>query len=212
MNNQVLDIHTHHMDGKPGEAIICKMPNELTIEPGFWYSVGIHPWEVLNFNNNELLDLHSLAKHQQVVAIGETGFDRVRYFSQFTQSLLFNNHSNIADEVGKPLIIHMVKATDLLLAERKKLNPKVPWIVHGFRGKPQEAIQLLKAGLYLSYGEHYNVEALRVTPLDCLFLETDEATCGIHTIYNKVAVDLEMDVDELKKQVKKNIDRIFFKE
>ena len=67
------------------------------------------------------------------------------------------------------------------------------------------------AGLYLSFGARYNVDALRATPLDRLFLETDEATCGIQAIYNKVAADLKMDVDELKKQVKKNIDRIFFK-
>ena len=210
MNQQVLDIHTHHENGKARAAIVCKMPRDFAPAPGIWYSVGIHPWEVLNFNNKELLDLHLLAKHPQVVAIGETGFDRIRPLSLFTQTLLFGNHSNIADEVGKPLIIHMVKAADLLLAEKKKLNPQVPWIIHGFRGKPQEAEQLLKAGLYLSFGEHYNVETLRTTPLDHLFLETDEATCGIDYIYNKASADLGIELEELKETVKKNIDRIFF--
>lgn len=210
MNQHVLDIHTHHKDGKPGEAIICKMPQDFVPTPGYWYSVGIHPWEVLNIHGKELLDLHSLAQHHQVVAIGETGFDRIRPLSQFTQTLLFGNHSTIADEVGKPLIIHMVKAADLLLAEKKKLNPQVPWVIHGFRGKPQEAEQLLNAGLYLSFGEHYNVDTLRATPLDRLFLETDEATCGIDFIYNKVATDLGMAVERLKEVVKKNIDCIFF--
>ena len=104
----------------------------------------------------------------------------------------------------------MVKAADLLLAEKKKLHPQVPWVIHGFRGKPQEAEQLLKAGLYLSFGEHYNVETLRSTPLDRLFLETDEAICGIDVIYNKVASDLSIEVEELKEAVKKNIDCIFF--
>lgn len=210
MNQQILDIHTHREYGKPGTAIVCKMPRDFLPTPGYWYSVGIHPWEVLNFDNKELLDLHSFAKHPQVVAIGETGFDRIRPLSQFSQTLLFGNHSNIADEVGKPLIIHMVKAADLLLAEKKKLHPQVPWIIHGFRGKPQEAEQLLKAGLYLSFGEHYNVETLRSTPLDRLFLETDEAICGIDVIYNKVASDLGIEVEELKEAVKKNIDCIFF--
>jgi len=210
MNQHILDIHTHHEYGKPGETIVCKMPRDFVPTPGCWYSVGIHPWEVLNYNNKELLDLYSLANHHQVLAIGETGFDRNRSLGQFSQALLFANHSNLADEVGKPLIIHMVKAADLVLAEKKKLNPKVPWIIHGFRGKPQEAEQLLKANLYLSYGEHYNVESLRATPLDRIFLETDEATCGIGFIYNKVSADLGIEVERLREVVKNNIECIFF--
>ena len=104
----------------------------------------------------------------------------------------------------------MVKSMDWLFDAMKEMKPRVPWIIHGFRGKPESAKQLLNAGLYLSFGEKYNVEALRVTPLDRLFLETDEATCSIHDIYNKVAEDLEMDVEKLEKQVKNNINRIFF--
>ena len=211
MNVELLDIHTHHTDGALGEAIINKMPRELVTEPGKWYSVGIHPWFIYKIGKEDKDLLYELVKHPQVLAIGEAGFDRAKDFSEANQISFFAEQAYLAEEVDKPLIIHLVKAADLLLAEYKKLMPKMPWIIHGFRGKPELAKQLLDAGMYLSFGERYNMEAVRATPLDHLFLETDEAICGIHHIYNKVAEDLGMDVEELKQQVKKNIDRIFFK-
>ena len=154
--------------------------------------------------------LCKLAEHPQVLAIGEAGFDNKENYDRDAQLPFFVTQSALSSYVEKPLIIHMVGAADNVLWANK-LRKHEPWIIHGFRGKEKLANQLLDAGLYLSFGARYNVDALRATPLDRLFLETDEATCGIQAIYNKVAADLKMDVDELKKQVKKNIDRIFFK-
>ena len=211
MNVELLDIHTHQTDGISGEAIINKMPRELVIEPGKWYSVGIHPWFIYEMGKEDKDLLYELVRYPQVIAIGEAGFDRAKYISVADQISIFAEQAYIAEETDKPLIIHMVKAADLLLAEKKKLMPKMPWIIHGFRGKPELANQLLDAGMYLSFGERYHVGALRATPLDHMFLETDEATCGIYHIYNKVAEDLGMDVEVLKEQMKKNIDRFFFK-
>jgi len=209
--SDILDIHTHHTDGAPGEAIISMDVRFFTPQPGYWYSVGIHPWEVLKVQEGDMASLLEHVSHPQVLAIGETGFDRLRVPDMQAQFELMKQHVMQAEVAVKPLIIHMVKAADMVLKARKMLGARGTWIIHGFRGKPQEAEQLLKAGLYLSFGEHYNVDTLRATPLDRLFLETDEATCGIQFIYNKVAADLEMDVETLKEEVKKNIDRIFFK-
>lgn len=185
------------------------MPRELAIEPRKWYSVGIHPWYLNELEKEDVDLLRRLAEHPQVLAIGEAGFDKNNY-DRDAQLHFFMLQNILSSCVKKPLIIHMVRAADLVLWANK-FRKQEPWIIHGFRGKEKLAKQLLDAGLYLSFGERYNVEALRATPLDRLFLETDEATCGIHAVYNKVAIDLEMDVNELKKHVKKNIDRIFFK-
>ncbi len=210
MSLELLDIHTHHTDGGPGEAIISKQPSELVIEPGRWYSTGLHPCYLKEGNMEEFVMMNKMVGQSQVLAIGETGFDRTTDVDHRAQKVNFQLHSFLANTCQKPLIIHMVKSMDWLFDAMKEMKPRVPWIIHGFRGKPESAKQLLNAGLYLSFGEKYNVEALRVTPLDRLFLETDEATCGIHDIYNKVAEDLEMNVEKLEKQVKNNINRIFF--
>jgi len=38
---------------------------------------------------------------------------------------------------------------DELLSEHRKLRPSTPWLVHGFRGKKELAMQLISKGMYL---------------------------------------------------------------
>ena len=206
----LLDIHTHHADSTPGQAIISQMPLDFAPIQGCWYAIGIHPWKLNVSLKDEIAALHALVNHQQVVAIGETGYDRLKNFDLTIQQTAFRIHADLADQTGKPLIIHSVRATDLLLADRKQMRPKAPWVIHGFRGNPTEAKQLLNAGFCLSFGEKYHIEALRITPLDRLFLETDESLLDIHLIYNKVSQDLRIETTELEEIVGNNIQRIFF--
>lgn len=209
MSNKLLDIHTHHNDGTPGEAIVNMSPSDFFVEPGRWYSVGVHPWQLIDAMTDDMAKLYELAVHPQVLAIGETGFDRLKHFDYDVQMMSFQMHSFLSEENQKPLVIHAVRATDLLLLAMKELEPEQPWIIHGFRGNPIEAKQLLNAGFYLSYGERYNVFSLRNTPLDRLFLETDEADIDIHELYNKVAEDLHLEEEELLEEVQENIEEVF---
>ena len=62
----------------------------------------------------------------------------------------------------------------------------------------------LKHGFYLSFGEHYQEESMRTVPLDKLFLETDESSLSIESIYQKAAHTLGMSVEELARQISKN--------
>ena len=64
------------------------------------------------------------------------------------QETVFIRQAKMADAAGKPLIVHLVKATDALLRLKKELKPRVPWIIHGFRGKAQLAEELLRHGFY----------------------------------------------------------------
>ena len=207
---KLLDIHTHHIDSIPGQAIISQMPQDFAPTSGCWYAIGVHPWKLKGALKDEITALHAMVNHQQVVAIGETGYDRLKFFDLIAQQTVFRMHADLANQTAKPLIIHSVRATDLLLADSKQMRPKVPWIIHGFRGNPMEAKQLINAGFCLSFGEKYHVEALTITPLDRLFLETDESPLDIHVIYNKVSQDLRMEVAELEEIVGNNIQRIFF--
>ena len=127
MSNLLLDIHTHHEDGKPGEAIISKMPRELAIEPGKWYSVGIHPWYLDGLEEEDLDLLCKLAEHPQVLAIGEAGFDNKENYDRDAQLPFFVTQSALSSYVEKPLIIHMVGAADKVLWANK-LRKHEPWI------------------------------------------------------------------------------------
>ena len=60
------------------------------------------------------------------------------------------------------------------------------WIIHGFRGKKQTAMQLIKQGIALSLGEHFNEEAAAAIPEDMLCVESDESTLSINLIKEKI--------------------------
>lgn len=169
------DIHSHRRElATEGDTIVNIEPGEPML-PGATYSVGIHPWKTERpISLSDLKRLVATARDPRVVAIGECGFDRLRGGSVDRQSRLFDFHARLAARLGKPLIIHAVKANDLLLGAARRHRP-VPgsWIIHGFRGKPLAAKQLIDAGFSLSLGSVYNPDTLSVIPPERLYRETD---------------------------------------
>lgn len=171
---QYSDIHSHRADlAERGDTVVCITPDDEML-PNGTYSVGIHPWDSEDVTLSDLKRLISIARDPRVVAIGECGFDRLRGASIEVQNSLFDFHARLAKRLGKPLIIHSVRADDLLLAAARRLRPETgQWIIHGFRGKPETARLLLRAGFSLSLGERFNPETLSVIPTDRLYRETD---------------------------------------
>jgi TatD DNase family protein len=80
------------------------------------------------------------------------------------------------------MLLHVVKAYPEIIALKRELRPTMPWIIHGFRGKPQLASELLSHGFYLSVGEKYNRDAVTVIPSDRLLVESDESALHASTI------------------------------
>lgn len=179
----ITDCHTHRTDAR--DAIINVSPDFTEFRPGLFYSVGIHPWltaEMPADGIGRLMELLPIAaRRSDVVAIGESGFDRLRG-DMVLQRELFVQHARIADDLGKPLIIHCVRAWNDLLQARRDMEPHAPWIVHGFRGKPELARQLTDAGMYISLGERFNSAAAAVIPPERLLVETDESDLPIDAI------------------------------
>lgn len=170
------DIHSHRADlAERGDTIVSVSPLQPLLPAGT-YSVGIHPWETSsNIPLNLLKLLVEKARDPRVVAIGEAGFDRIKGGDLDRQNALFDFHAKLAKKLNKPLIIHAVRADDLLLAAAKKHRPAPgQWIIHGFRGKPAAALALLRAGFSLSFGNFFNQEAFDLTPPDRRYRETDE--------------------------------------
>lgn len=145
------DVHTHDTSrALDGDAIVS-VEAGTTLLPGGTYSVGIHPWNTDRpVTLGRLRALVAAARDPRVVAIGECGFDRLRGGSPEVQRRLFDFHARLAEQTGKPLIIHNVRSTDELIAARRRHRPTVEWVIHGFRGHPQLAAQLLRAGFSLS--------------------------------------------------------------
>lgn len=178
------DIHTHNLAAPAGAAVVnmprqwLEDPSTATLRPGVLYSAGVHPWwTACEADLPPLLaGLDAWTGHPQVVAIGECGLDRLHGANLDRQCDIFTRQIRLATATARPLIIHCVKAYDLLLRLRKTVTggSAVPWIIHGFRGRPALARQLLAAGCCLSYGSRYNAESCALTPPDRRLHETDE--------------------------------------
>lgn len=168
------DCHTHDHTSLTG--VISLQPCELeAMKAGHVYSVGIHPWHAADISAEDRLRLEKVAERRDVVMIGESGLDRMCDTPLKIQEQTFRDMIELSERVRKPLIIHAVKAFQDIIAIHREMHPVQPWIIHGYRGKPEMALQLLREGFYLSLGQRYNEAALAVIPSDRLLCESDEA-------------------------------------
>ncbi len=197
------DIHTHH--NRYG-VIISTTPEKFHPEPGKYYSVGMHPWELTEGSRELLPLLESAIQHPQVVAIGEVGLDKKRGGVPIDDQIeYFKHHVQLSERYHKPLVIHSVKKTNELIRLHKEISPKQTWVIHGFRGQAKDAEQLTQLGICLSFGEHFNHNSMKATPLNYLFIESDESKRPIGQIYRKAAKVLGVSPRMLRRVVTSNI-------
>lgn len=187
-----IDVHTHHSDSINPFAVRSLMLDEMeeffAADKNEFCSVGIHPWDVHSLRSDVLDKIELWAADARVKAIGECGLDKNSQASIKEQAYFFERQISISEKLSKPMIIHCVAAFNEVIALRKRIKPQQIWIIHGFRGKPQMAKQLLDAGFALSYGEHYNPQSVELTPMDKLCIETDEGKKPIEQIYKEIAL------------------------
>ncbi len=182
-----LDIHTHNPDAGP-QAII-NLPLGADIPPRGAYSMGIHPWDTATATDADIERLDAAARDERIVAIGECGLDALRGAPLERQEQIFLRQAAISEAVGKPLIIHAVRTHGRIAELRRRLKPSQKWIIHGFRGKPQLARQLLEAGCDISLGALFNPEVPAVVPPGRLHAETDISDEPISRIRARIGLD-----------------------
>ena len=195
----IKDIHTHRIDAR--EAVISVNPWEFAPVDGLCYSVGIHPWQAARAAEADFDRLAECATSGNVLMIGECGIDKLRGGDLPMQMSVLERHIALSEQVCKPLVLHCVRASNELCRLRRMLRPRMPWVVHGFRGNARVAGQLLDAGFYLSYGERFNPKALAITPADRLLAETDESLLPIDEIHRRLAASRQIEVDEFVRNV-----------
>lgn len=206
------DVHTHNLSINPSAIISCNADYFRLNERIVYASVGIHPWNLTEENSEALyLNLIRLIKDKRVLAIGEAGLDKIKGPSLELQISVFRQEILLAEECRLPMVIHCVRAFNELLYLKKKCNSRQTWIIHGFRGNEALAKDLLRHGCWLSFGEHFQDDALKAVPVDRLFIESDEADKSIKSIYERVAQVRGMSLDELNQVIKMNVQEVFFK-
>lgn len=207
------DIHTHHLPEHPEDIavlshIIGVDSNVFQSETQqIFYSVGIHPWYIKE-EKDQVSVCKRMLSSSKVIAIGEVGLDKFANKSLQEQLFVFKQQALLAEENRLFVIVHCVKAWNELIALKRELHAKMPWVIHGFRGNAQLAQQLIREGFFLSFGERYNTEAIRVAWPNHLFVETDDSTVDIRSVYDTISAVLDVSVDTFASQVAENVHKI----
>lgn len=162
--------------------MVCIGCGSLPREEGHWFCAGLHPWDVTEGFDNQLDVLEKLLANPQVLAVGECGFDSLKGPSHELQEQAFIRQVELSEQFGKPMILHVVRDFDSVIRLRHTLKPEQPWLIHGFRGGPEQMNQLYSHGILVSFGLKHNPESLRQVSSDRLFLETDGHDTIVQTI------------------------------
>lgn len=188
--NNFTDIHCHALNAHYPQAIVNLSPatalQSLDSSTHLYFSCGIHPWDAHTATQQDTELLRQLAGNKRIVAIGECGFDKNAQATSDQQASLFALHIALAEMVKKPMIVHLTGYYPVFFKLLAQHKPTQPCIIHGFRGKPELAKQLLQAGVYLSYGANYNPQSVLATPVHRLCVETDCAPQTIEQVYSGI--------------------------
>jgi TatD DNase family protein len=184
------------------------------MQDGRQYSIGLHPAH-LQDHEMHFQTVQQLAGKDEVVAIGECGLDKLVSTSMSKQTAVFIQHIQLANTLGKPLIIHCVQAHEELLQVFRNHPAKVPVIIHGFNKRNSIAEKFLAQGFYLSFGVAIlNIvspatDVLKHIKNDRFFLETDDADVSIDTVYSRASEIRDTPLESLILQLEHNYKEVF---
>jgi len=201
-------------------------------DPSFFSAtIGIHPHEAAEVPEEDWATFGRLARDSRVVAIGEMGLDfhydrspRPRQEEAFRRSL------RIAQDAGKPIVIHVREADEVCLrCLREESIPPQGGVVHCFTGDAAAARAYLDLGLHVSFSGIVTFrtaepirDAVRITPRDRLLVETDSPFLApipfrgkrnepayVAHVAAKVAEVWETSVEEVGSVTSANVKRLF---
>jgi TatD DNase family protein len=149
-------------------------------EADLYPALGLHPVYLDTHTPVDLDRLRAWLADHRPVAVGEIGLDfYLDGLDRARQQALFESQLELAREANLPVILHVRKSHDQVLATLKRI--RVPGgIAHAFNGSLQQAQQYLDLGFRLGFGGMLTYERsgrlralARQLPAEALVLETD---------------------------------------
>ncbi len=149
-------------------------------EPGLYPALGLHPVYLRQHAPQDVEALEREVERQQPVAVGEIGLDYfVAGLDREGQQRLFEAQLAVARSADLPVILHVRKAHDQVLAALRRVAV-CGGIAHAFNGSLQQAQQYLDLGFKLGFGGALTYERssrirslARALSIDAIVLETD---------------------------------------
>ena len=196
-------------------------------------AVALHPNEapVVEDLEADWAIIESLAQQPRVRAIGETGLDYFRTPPELRgrQQESFRWHIDLAKRTKKALVIHDRDSHDDVLSVLAEVGAPEKTVFHCFSGDVEMAKKCIERGYVLSFAGTVTFknapqlrEALAITPIDQILVETDapflapmphrgalNSPAQIATIVRAMAAERNADVAEFATALSRNAERIF---
>jgi TatD DNase family protein len=196
-------------------------------------AVALHPNEapVVEDLKSDWAIIEELAQQPRVRAIGETGLDYFRTPPELRarQQESFKWHIDLAKRTNKALVIHDRDSHDDVLAVLAEVGAPAKTVFHCFSGDVEMAKKCIERGYVLSFAGTVTFknapqlrEALAITPIDQILVETDapflapmphrgalNSPAQIATIVRAMAAERNADVAEFATALSRNAERIF---
>lgn len=207
---------------------------------GVYATVGLHPVnagggsEVEHAEDFDSTTFRTLAMDEKVVAIGECGFDyfRIDKETKVRQEEVFYAHIMLANEFGKPLMLHVRDVAGEMGAYEDALSmiktyAKGRGNVHFFAGTYDIAKQFWDMGFTTSFTgvitfAHQYDEVIQSAPIEMLHAETDAPYVApipfrgkrneplhVREVYKRIAEIRGEDEENVRVALLKNAERVF---
>lgn len=235
------DTHIHLQDYNPADVKnvvtnanknnVCEFVNasshptdwqkvlDITAEfMGIIPAIGIHPWYISETTADWAEQLENLLQQNSKLWLGECGIDRLKNPDTSKQLAILQTEIALAQKYQRPLIIHAVKADEILRPLLSALPAKT--IFHSFTGSTEWGAELQKHGFYL--GLNFSIlrkknyeNLLRRLNIRQLLLETDGPYQSGHKnlpsmpqnlpeLARKIAATLNLSTEEFSKIIASN--------
>ncbi|NLK22052.1 MAG: TatD family hydrolase [Epulopiscium sp.] len=192
-------------------------------------SIGVHPHDVKELNEDNFKQLKGLSKEYKVVAIGEIGLDY--HYDNSPRDLQrhwFERQLNWAKEIELPVIIHSREASYETFDIISKVKPR-KGVIHCYSGSVEMAKEYVKKGFYIGIGGTTTfknakkvIEVIKEIPLSSILIETDAPylspvpfrgkrndSTNLRYIVEKIANIKDVDVKEIARITKENGRELF---
>ncbi|MDO4287590.1 MAG: TatD family hydrolase [Eubacterium sp.] len=196
-------------------------------------AVGFHPSDCAAFEEDTHIPmLETWLSREKTLAVGEIGLDY--YYDdgapKALQKKVFEIQMDLANRVGKPIIVHDRDAHgDCLAMVKTCLMPETGGVFHCYSGSVEMARELLDFGLYISIGGPLTFknsrkapDVVKYVPMDRLLIETDSPYLApvpfrgkrnepayVRCVAEKVAELKEMSVEAVMAATAENCRRLF---
>ena len=194
-------------------------------------TVGVHPHETKDWNDNIIEQIHQLAQHKKIVAIGEIGLDYYYDFSPPEKQIhAFKAQIELALELNLPIVVHNRDSDkDMMDIITSYCGRGLKAQFHCFNASLNDAFEFLKMNHFISFTGNITFKnrsdvrsVLEKISLENLLLETDSPFMTpspfrgkrnepsyVKYVAEKVAEIHQLPVDEVAKITSYNAFRLF---